>query len=85
MDFEVVPFSMSATLDAMSSLLTPRIKAKGIALEVRIDEGLGGYYLGDGLRVRQVLLNLVGNAVKFTERGSVTVHISRSRDRKSVV
>jgi two-component system, sensor histidine kinase len=78
MDFEVMPFSMSATLDAMSSLLTPRIKAKGIALEVRIDEGLGGYYLGDGLRVRQVLLNLVGNAVKFTERGSVTVHLSRS-------
>jgi signal transduction histidine kinase/CheY-like chemotaxis protein len=78
MDFEAAPFSMASTLDAMTSLLTPRVKEKGIRLEVTVDEGLGGYYLGDGLRVRQVLLNLVGNAVKFTERGTVTVHISRS-------
>jgi CheY-like chemotaxis protein len=56
--------------------MAPRVKEKGIRLGITIDEGLEGYYLGDGLRVRQVLLNLVGNAVKFTERGSVNVHIS---------
>ena len=78
MDFEVAPFSLSSTLDAVTSLLTPRVKEKGIRLEVQVDEGLGGYYLGDGLRVRQVLLNLVGNAVKFTENGTVTVHISKT-------
>ncbi len=76
MDFEVAPFSMAGTLDAVTSLLTPRVKEKGIRLDVTVDEGLGGYYLGDGLRVRQVLLNLVGNAVKFTERGSVAVQVS---------
>jgi signal transduction histidine kinase/CheY-like chemotaxis protein len=76
MDFESAPFSMAGTLDAVTSLLSPRVKDKGIRLEVDVDNDLGGYYLGDGLRVRQVLLNLVGNAVKFTERGSVTVHVS---------
>jgi len=77
MGFEVAPFSIGDTLNAVTSLVTPRVKEKGIRLEVNVDEGTGGYCLGDGLRVRQVLLNLVGNAVKFTERGSVTVHISR--------
>ena len=80
MDFEVAPFSLSATIEAVTALLTPRVQEKGIALAVKIDEGLGGYYLGDGLRVRQVLLNLAGNAVKFTERGSVTVHISKKAE-----
>ena len=78
MDFEIAPFSMSSTLDAVASLLTPRVKEKGIRLDIKVDDGLGGYYLGDGLRVRQVLLNLVGNAVKFTEHGSVTVHLSKA-------
>jgi CheY-like chemotaxis protein len=54
------------------------VKEKGIRLDIKVDDGLGGYYLGDGLRVRQVLLNLVGNAVKFTEHGSVTVHLSKA-------
>ena len=78
MDFEVAPFSLQSTLDAVKSLVSPRVLEKGIRLEIKVDEDLGGYYLGDGLRVRQVLLNLVGNAVKFTERGSVTVHISQA-------
>ena len=78
MDFESAPFSMAGTLDAVASLLTPRVKEKGIRLDIKVDAGLGGYYLGDGLRVRQVLLNLVGNAVKFTEQGSVTVQLSRN-------
>ena len=80
MDFEVAPFSLSATIEAVTALLTPRVQEKGIDLAVKIDEGLDGYYLGDGLRVRQVLLNLAGNAVKFTERGSVTVHISKKAE-----
>jgi PAS domain S-box-containing protein len=58
-------------------LLTPRARQKAVELRVEFDAALDGGLVGDAGRLRQVLLNLVGNAVKFTDRGEVVVRIRR--------
>ncbi len=73
-DLEHSPFSMTSLLDQVISVMSVRAKQKGINLMIHYEPGLYKTYIGDGERVRQILLNLVGNAVKFTERGgSVSV------------
>jgi len=78
MEFDSHPFNVVAQVDAITSVLKHRAAARGIALRVDIAPDAGGNYLGDSLRLRQILLNLVGNAVKFTERGEVAVSVRRS-------
>ena len=75
MEFERHPFSVSVLIDAVASLLTNRARAKGVAFEVDIAAPAAGTFLGDRLRIRQVLLNLAGNAVKFTQQGAVRVKV----------
>ncbi len=77
MEFEHHPFSVTALTDAITSLLKVRATDKGIGFEVDVPANAGGTFLGDSLRLRQVLLNLAGNAVKFTERGEVRVKVLR--------
>jgi PAS domain S-box-containing protein len=57
-------------------LMARRAAEKSLALNLESDEALPALVVGDGLRLRQVLVNLIGNAVKFTERGSVTLAIA---------
>ena len=77
MEFEHQPVSVEALADAVGSILMFRAKEKGITFHVDIANDVVGNFLGDSLRIRQVLLNLAGNAVKFTERGEVRLRISR--------
>ena len=70
---EVRPFRVEATLDALDSLLGVTARSKGLALTVRGPATSPGLLLGDQLRLEQVLLNLLGNAIKFTSRGEVAV------------
>jgi signal transduction histidine kinase/CheY-like chemotaxis protein len=64
-------------LSAILSLLRPRAERKGIRLSTRCDEEVPPRIVADPTRLSQVLMNLVGNAVKFTDRGGVTVEIAR--------
>ncbi len=77
MEFDVHPFSIIALTDAVNSLLKIRAKQKGIGFSIVIAPDAVGNFMGDSLRIRQVLLNLAGNAVKFTENGEVQVKVTR--------
>ena len=68
-------FDLQLTVDATLALLAPRAAEKGLALHCEIDPRLSLEVRGDAGRIRQVLTNLVGNAVKFTDRGEVRVKL----------
>jgi two-component system CheB/CheR fusion protein len=67
------PFVMQTVIDETLALLLPRAREKGLLLRQRLDPVLAEEIRGDGGRVRQVVTNLVGNAIKFTESGEVVV------------
>jgi PAS domain S-box-containing protein len=66
-------FRLQDVLDEAASVLALAAEERGIALVCSIDPALGGPLLGDAARIRQVLVNFIGNAVKFTDEGSVHV------------
>jgi two-component system sensor histidine kinase/response regulator len=68
-------FDLRATLDAVVALMAPRAREKGIEINLDLAPDVPVRLVGDAARLRQVLLNLVGNAVKFTDRGGVAVSV----------
>jgi signal transduction histidine kinase len=75
MTIEVGPFDLRAAVDELVTLMTPSAAAKGLALACRVDPVVPSRVHGDAGRIRQVLTNLLGNAIKFTEQGGVTLEV----------
>ncbi len=73
LDVESVPFDLRAVVEESAVLLAARAHEQGLELTCRLDPALPAAVAGDPGRLRQVLLNLLGNAVKFTARGEVNV------------
>jgi CheY-like chemotaxis protein len=73
---ESIPFDLHQTLESVVSLMGSRAHEKGLKLNLTIGAGVPICVTGDPLRLRQVLLNLVGNGVKFTQEGSVSVSVA---------
>jgi signal transduction histidine kinase/CheY-like chemotaxis protein/HPt (histidine-containing phosphotransfer) domain-containing protein len=76
LELESVEFDLRQTVEDVSELLAERAHAKGLELACVIDDDVGTQVRGDPGRLRQILINLVGNAVKFTERGEVVTRVS---------
>ena len=76
MTLEEEPFDLPALLEQLLSLYQVTGRSKGLAVTAEIDPGLQRRYLGDPYRLRQVLVNLIGNAIKFTEQGSVLLRVT---------
>jgi len=70
---EVAPFDLRDVVNGVTALFAQRAEAKGLSLSVDIDSALATRFDGDGARLRQVLLNLVSNALKFTASGGIAV------------
>lgn len=77
LELEHIPFSPRDLLHEVVNSLSLQAANKGIALELFIDESVPETLTGDDTRLAQVLMNLVGNGIKFTDRGSITVRANR--------
>ncbi|MGJ8669550.1 MAG: response regulator [Oceanococcus sp.] len=75
LSLESTRFDLFSVLDNLSDLLNLRAAEKGLELLFDVEPGLAGQLIGDPLRLGQVLLNLTGNAIKFTEHGQVIVRV----------
>ncbi len=77
LQLETVSLNLRELLDSVIRLLERQAQAKGLRLALHIEQDVRASFRGDPLRLRQVISNLVSNALKFTERGSVSVHVTR--------
>ncbi len=77
LELESVSINLRELVDSVAQLMAHPAQAKGVTLSVRFDPNVRPIHRGDPVRLRQLLTNLVSNAVKFTDRGSVTVQVGR--------
>ena len=75
LEVEKIDFDLLNTVESAIGLMAGKAREKGIDLAVFVDPSVHGVYAGDPTRIRQVLLNLLGNAVKFTEKGGVSIQV----------
>ena len=84
MDLEAIDFDLHQLINSVVTLMSAHAKEKNLELNEDLSDDLPRYLVGDPARLRQVILNLISNAIKFTNTGSVTVNVSlASRDENS--
>ncbi|CAN0924198.1 Histidine kinase 4 [Linum grandiflorum] len=84
LDLESVPFDLRSILDDVLSLFSEKSRNKGIELAVFVSDNVPDLVIGDPGRFRQVITNLVGNSMKFTERGHIFVRVHLEEHAKTV-
>lgn len=87
LELEQQPFNLTATLSQVTGLFEQQAKEKHLRLELQVDARIPDLLQGDSLRLGQVLINLVGNAIKFTRHGSVrldAIYLSEANDKAKV-
>ena len=80
LELESLPFEVATVAREAHEAFTPLFREKGLRFELRIQPGAGGLRQGDPTRVRQIIFNLVSNALKFTDAGEVTLALAATTD-----
>lgn len=82
MRIEKTPFSLGSTVFSVLKALSVETNEKALNLVYTVDGKVPDYLIGDAYRLRQVMLNLIGNAIKFTDHGEIQVAIRQARDNR---
>ena len=85
LELELVPFSLRRLLDQITRILAVRASEKGLAFYCRLPDETPDAVVGDRMRLQQILLNLAGNAVKFTEHGEIEIRLCAIASRRSLL
>ena len=81
LELDPAPFNIASLLKDVVELLKPQAAIKGTAIELLISEQVASNIVGDSGRIRQVILNLVGNAIKFTTNGTIKISVDRHNEK----
>jgi signal transduction histidine kinase/CheY-like chemotaxis protein/HPt (histidine-containing phosphotransfer) domain-containing protein len=76
LDIEMIDFDLAAAVEGAAQLMMPKARQKNIDMGLFIEPEARGAYRGDPTRLRQILLNLLNNAIKFTEKGGVSIQVN---------
>jgi PAS domain S-box-containing protein len=76
MELERIPFSVSALLADVGEMMGVNARRKGLEIEVHVDERVPPVLLGDPTKLQQIMVNLVGNSIKFTEKGGLKLQVT---------
>jgi len=82
LEIETVPFTLDHVLETLTTVVAPKAASKELELVFEIDPGLPRALLGDPLRLGQVLINYTNNAIKFSDRGVITISVQNVGDRQ---
>lgn len=74
-EFESTTFNVEQTIKLLRELMEPMALNKGITFEVNLHGSVSGYYSGDVIRLEQILINLISNAIKFTIKGGIKINV----------
>ncbi|MCB1536647.1 MAG: response regulator [Rhodoblastus sp.] len=84
LELDSAPFALAPLIEGVVELVAPRAQGKGIEVAAHIAPDVPARLVGDAARLRQILINLAGNAVKYTDRGGVGLRVSRGPDHRIV-
>ena len=75
---EQIEFDLYEIIEAVSDVVIQNLEAKGLNLHLLINEDVPRYLIGDPVRIRQIIMNLVSNAIKFTSEGEINIHVQNN-------